>query len=37
MGLLNVRYAIFAREGDEVLVPEYLLTIETREKIEMTR
>ena len=34
-GLLNVRYAIFKNPKSDVLVPEYLLTKETKAKIEM--
>lgn len=32
-GLLNVRYAVFARRADSILVPEYLLTAETKQAI----
>lgn len=32
-GLLNVRYAIFSRRSDDLLIPEYLLTSKTREAI----
>lgn len=33
-GLLKVRYAIFSTAKTLVLVPEYLLTKETKEKIQ---
>ncbi len=29
-GLLNIRYAIFRRKSDDVLVPEYALTKESK-------
>ena len=32
-GLLHARYAIFKNPKSDVLVPEYLLTTETRERI----
>ena len=32
-GLLKARYAIFSNPGGDVLVPEYLLTAETKERI----
>jgi hypothetical protein len=32
-GLLNVRYAIFRRKSEALLVPEYLLTAETRNRL----
>jgi len=32
-GLLKVRYAVFALKASEILVPEYLLTFETKQML----